>query len=177
MVPTNPNKPGKVRLIWDAAAKAHGTSLNDMLLKGPDELSSLLGVLFRFRLYAVAACADVKEMFLQIMIRKEDKHAQRFLWRYEPTDELETYIMDVVTFGSACSPATAQYVKNRNAREHMEQFPRAVEGIIETEQGSLLPTSPCCPTSIELQYEAASGLQRNRQGYNILLKRVALSCV
>ncbi|XP_061496453.1 uncharacterized protein LOC133390956 [Anopheles gambiae] len=131
-VVTNPNKPGKVRLIWDAAAKAHGTSLNDMLLKGPDELSSLLGVLFRFRLYAVAACADVKEMFLQIMIRKEDKHAQRFLWRYEPTDELETYIVDVVMFGSACSPATAQYVKNRNAREHMEQFPRAVEGIIES---------------------------------------------
>ncbi|XP_040164690.1 uncharacterized protein LOC120901052 [Anopheles arabiensis] len=130
-VVTNPNKPGKVRLIWDAAAKAHGTSLNDMLLKGPDELSSLLGVLFRFRLYAVAACADVKEMFLQIMIRKEDKHAQRFLWRYEPTDELETYIVDVVTFGSACSPATAQYVKNQNAREHMEQFPRAVEGIID----------------------------------------------
>nr|XP_049467061.1 uncharacterized protein LOC125908380 [Anopheles coluzzii] len=131
-VVTNPNKPGKVRLIWDAAAKAHGTSLNDMLLKGPDELSSLLGVLFRFRLYAVAACADVKEMFLQIMIRKEDKHAQRFLWRYEPTDELKTYIVDVVMFGSACSPATAQYVKNRNAREHMEQFPRAVEGIIES---------------------------------------------
>ncbi|XP_041785463.1 uncharacterized protein LOC121600684 [Anopheles merus] len=111
-VVTNPKKPGKVRLIWDAAAKAHGTSLNDMLLKGPDELSSLLGVLFRFRLYAVAACADVKEMFLQIMIRKEDKHAQRFLWRYEPTDELETYIVDVAMFGSACSPATVRYVKN-----------------------------------------------------------------
>ena len=66
------------------------------------------------------------------MIRKEDKHAQRFLWRYEPTDELETYIVDVVMFRSACLPSTAQYVKNRNAQEHMEQFSRAVEGIIES---------------------------------------------
>ncbi|XP_050072670.1 uncharacterized protein LOC126560760 [Anopheles maculipalpis] len=131
-VVTNPNKPGKVRLIWDAAAKAHGTSLNDMLLKGPDEVMSLLGVLFRFRLYAVAVCADVKEMFLQIRVRREDKHAQRFLWRYNPSDELDTYIVDVVTFGSTCSPATAQYVKNRNAKEHAEKFPRAVEGILES---------------------------------------------
>ncbi|XP_035918481.1 uncharacterized protein LOC118516615 [Anopheles stephensi] len=129
---TNPNKPGKVRLIWDAAAKAQGVSLNDMLLKGPDEVMSLPGVLFRFRLYAVAACADVKEMFLQIRVRKEDKHAQRFLWRDNPSDELSTYIVDVVTFGSTCSPATAQYVKARNAKEHIEQFPRAVEGILES---------------------------------------------
>ncbi|XP_053668305.1 uncharacterized protein LOC128718710 [Anopheles marshallii] len=74
-VVTNPNKPGKVRLIWDAAAKAHGKSLNDHLLKGPDDLLPLPGVLYRFRLYGVATCADVKEMFLQIRI-----HATRTLY-------------------------------------------------------------------------------------------------
>ncbi|XP_049282746.1 uncharacterized protein LOC125763519 [Anopheles funestus] len=128
----NPNKPGKVRLIWDAAAKAHGKSLNDHLLKGPDELLPLPGVLFRFRMYEIATCADVREMFLQIGIRKQDKQAQRFLWRKDSNSELETYIVDVVTFGSACSPATAQYVKNRNARDYMALFPRAVEGILQS---------------------------------------------
>nr|XP_049463118.1 uncharacterized protein LOC125906755 [Anopheles coluzzii] len=129
-VVTNPKKPGKVRIIWDAAAKVQGTSLNDMLLKGPDELISLPGVLFRFRMYGIAVCADVKEMFLQIRMRDEDKHAQRFLWREDPADDIATYFVDVVTFGSACSPATAQYVKNRNAREHAEKYPRAVRGIL-----------------------------------------------
>ncbi|XP_052562904.1 uncharacterized protein LOC120427189 [Culex pipiens pallens] len=38
--------------------------------------------------------------------------------------------MDVATFGSKSSPASAQYVKNRNAEEHAGQYPDAVAAII-----------------------------------------------
>ncbi|XP_055623474.1 uncharacterized protein LOC129766901 [Toxorhynchites rutilus septentrionalis] len=38
--------------------------------------------------------------------------------------------MDVATFGSTCSPASAQYVKNQNAKELSNKFPRAAEAII-----------------------------------------------
>ncbi|XP_055597343.1 uncharacterized protein LOC129747259 [Uranotaenia lowii] len=127
---TNPRKPGKVRLIWDAAAKVCGVSLNSMLLKGPDQLTSLPSVLFRFRQFQVAISADIKEMYHQVAIRKEDRHAQRFLWREDPGKPAETFVMDVATFGSTCSPASAQYVKNRNAADFVDQFPRAVNGIM-----------------------------------------------
>lgn len=51
---TNPNKPGKLRIVFDAAAKVNGVSLNSFLLTGPDQLVSLLAVLYKFREFRVA---------------------------------------------------------------------------------------------------------------------------
>ena len=44
----NPNKPGKVRIVFDAAAEYENTSLNKNLLQGPDRTNSLVSVLMRF---------------------------------------------------------------------------------------------------------------------------------
>ena len=48
---TTPNKPGKVRLCYDATAEFCGVSLNKALITGPDLLNSLAGVLMRFRFH------------------------------------------------------------------------------------------------------------------------------
>ncbi|XP_055633596.1 uncharacterized protein LOC129773944 [Toxorhynchites rutilus septentrionalis] len=127
----NPNKPEKIRVIWDAAAKVEGVSFNSMLLKGPDLLTSLTVVLYRFRQRQIAIAGDIKEMFHQIQIRREDRQAQRFLWRDEPGKPAQEYVMDVATFGSTCSPCSAHYVKNKNAEEWKHQFPKAAAAIIE----------------------------------------------
>ncbi|XP_055612831.1 uncharacterized protein LOC129759412, partial [Uranotaenia lowii] len=122
----NANKPKKVRLVWDAAAKVQGVSLNSLLLKGPDQNTCLLDVLIRFRENRIGVCGDIREMYHQILVAEEDQHCQRFLWKGNLTDgEPSTYVMQVMTFGASCSPSCAQFVKNLNAEKYESQYPRA----------------------------------------------------
>ena len=83
----------KFRIVMDCAATYQGVSLNSVLLRGPDNLNSLLGVLFRFRLYPVAIVADIKSMFFQVRCKPEDRSALRFLfWEDgDPDREIKVY--------------------------------------------------------------------------------------
>ena len=72
----NTNKPGKVRVVFDAAAKVQGVSLNTYLLNGPDLLAGLLSVLYKFREHRVAIVGDIKEMFFQVRMKPDDQRSQ-----------------------------------------------------------------------------------------------------
>ena len=62
----NPQKPGKVRVVFDCSAKYRDTSLNDQLLQGLDLTNSLVGVLSRFREDHIALMSNVEAMFYQV---------------------------------------------------------------------------------------------------------------
>ncbi|XP_044571435.1 uncharacterized protein LOC123257246 [Drosophila ananassae] len=128
----NPNKPGKIRLVFDAAARVGGVSLNSALSKGPQHYKALASILFHFREGAVGVCSDIKEMFHQVLIRPEDRCAQRFLWR-DGNDQRDpdVYEMCVMTFGAACSPSAAHHVKTVNAKRFLDSDPRAVKAIVD----------------------------------------------
>ena len=75
----NINKPGKVRVVFDADATYNSTSLNKSLLKGPDLLNNLVGVLTRFHMRRYAVMGDIEQMFHQILVEKKDRDVLRFL--------------------------------------------------------------------------------------------------
>ena len=124
----NPNKK-KIRIVFDCAAKSQNKSLNDNLLKGPDMYNNLISILWKFRHHKIAFTGDIKEMFLQIKISDEDQPTQRLFWRKNREDPVDTYEMSVMLFGAACSPCSAQYVRNLNAVEYATDYPEAVSGI------------------------------------------------
>ena len=106
----NPNKPEKIRIVFDAVAKFNGTSLNDNLLTGPDLLQDLPRLLIRFRERAVAIAGDIDQMFHQVLILPRDRPALSFLWRsMEVNRPPDTYEMNKAIFGAKCSPAVASF--------------------------------------------------------------------
>ncbi|XP_058827389.1 uncharacterized protein LOC131687328 [Topomyia yanbarensis] len=126
----NLNKPGKVRIVWDAAATIGGVSLNSVLVKGPDMLTSLPSVLHKFRERRVAICGDIREMYHQVVINDSDQHCQRFIWCDDAeTEKPSDYVMRVMTFGATCSPSSAQFIMNENASRFEQQHPIAVDVI------------------------------------------------
>ncbi|XP_070067005.1 uncharacterized protein [Drosophila virilis] len=75
---------------------------------------------------------DIREMLHQVKVRLEDQPAQKFLWRDGDSSRFpETYVMQVMTFEASCSPALANYVKNRNAERFVAEHPDAVKAICE----------------------------------------------
>ncbi|XP_063386208.1 uncharacterized protein LOC134672238 [Cydia fagiglandana] len=127
---TNPNKPGKFRLVFDCAATYEGVSLNNNLLSGPDLMNSLLGVLIKFRSGEIAFTADIADMFMRVKIREADQGAQLFLWRgQDRSSEPGIYVMNSMIFGATCSPTSAIYVLNKNAEEFARTHTAAVEAI------------------------------------------------
>ncbi|XP_046558679.1 uncharacterized protein LOC124267735 [Haliotis rubra] len=118
----NPNKPGKVHVVFDAADSYKGTSLNDNLMCGPDLVNSLFGILQRFRLYGIVIAADMEAMYHQVP--EHDSHSLQFLWkvnRCEPGPP-DIYKMGVHIFGATDSTACANYAVKRTALDNADQF-------------------------------------------------------
>lgn len=67
----HPQKPGKVRVVFDAAAKYNCKSLNKKLFFGPDLLNSLVGVLLQFQNHKIALFGDLEAMFHQVRVKPQ----------------------------------------------------------------------------------------------------------
>ena len=124
---TNPNKPGKVRRVANAASNFRGESLNSNLLTGPDLLNNLVGVLLRFREHPVVVLSDIDGMFMQIAVRQVDQSALRFLWMID--NSIRQFQFTRLIFGATCSPFCAIFVLNKCAEDNKSKFPAALNAI------------------------------------------------
>lgn len=121
---THPQKPGKVRVVYDCASSYNGTSLNEQLLQGPDNTNSLVGVLLRFRKGQVAFMSDIEQMFHQVYVQPSDRNALRFLWW--PDGDLQgepvEYKMNVHLFGATSSPSVCSYALRKAAEDGRSKY-------------------------------------------------------
>ena len=118
----------KVRIVYDSAARYGGISLNDPMLPGLKLQQDVFDVLLRFRSNPVALVAD---LFSQVVMAKQDRRYQRFLWRgLDLTRPPEVYEAMRLMFGDRASPYLAQYIVRQHAKDNSDDYPLAVAIIL-----------------------------------------------
>jgi hypothetical protein len=72
----------KIRIVYDASAwpNERSPSLNECLETGPPLQNQLWSILVRNRFHPVALAGDLKQAFLQVCVREQDRNAMRFHW-------------------------------------------------------------------------------------------------
>ena len=132
----HPQKPGKVRVVFDAAAKYKSKNLNKKLFTGSDLLNSLVGILLQFQNHKIVLVGDVEAMFYQVRVKSSDRDVLRFLWAdlpFEDPTEIDTYQMLVHIFGATDSPCRENFAVKCVARYNKERCSRvASESILKS---------------------------------------------
>ncbi|XP_053667098.1 uncharacterized protein LOC128716203 [Anopheles marshallii] len=121
----------KVRVVFDASCKtSSGFSLNDKLLVGPVIQDDLFSIIVRFRSHSIALSADVEKMYRQILHDDRDQRYLRIRYREDPTEPIQTYQLQTITYGTASAPFLATRTLKQIAHDHQTQYPLAVNAVL-----------------------------------------------
>lgn len=95
----------KLRVVFNASQSTDSNlSLNDIQYVGPTLQNDIFSILLRFRLYKFVACADIEKMYRQILIQPDQRMLQLILWRENPSDPLQIFRLNTVTYGNSSAP-------------------------------------------------------------------------
>ena len=122
----------KVRIVFDASAKENeqSPSLNDCLETGPPLQNLLWNVLVRNRLKPIALSADLKQAFLQVVIRADDRDALRFHWiKNKDASDTEVLRFTRALFGLVQSPFLLAGILKQHLNSLRERYPAEVAEI------------------------------------------------
>lgn len=90
---------------------------------GPTVQSDLLSIMLRFRLHKIVMIADITKMYRQVKVDRSDVHLQRILWRSSPKEDIKSYELTTVTYGTASAPYLATRCLNQISTEISESHP------------------------------------------------------
>jgi hypothetical protein len=119
----------KLRVVYDASARSNpaSPSLNECLNPGPPLQNKLWDVLVQQRAFPVMVSGDIRQAFLQIRVKEDDRDVLRFHWRKDEASPLETLRFTRVLFGLAPSPYLLQGVIETHLDVWSNKYPDEVE--------------------------------------------------
>ncbi|XP_045511043.1 uncharacterized protein LOC123705961 [Colias croceus] len=100
----------KLRVVFDGSAPTtSGSSVNGILMVGPNIQDSLFSILVRARQHKFILTGDIAKMYRQVQIESSDQNLQLILWREDESQPIKTLRLSTVTYGTA----SASYLSTR----------------------------------------------------------------
>lgn len=121
----------KIRVVFNASARSPDFSLNDFLLAGPKLQQDLTTVILNFRLHLIALTADLVKMYRQVLVRPEDRRFQHILWRPDPSQDIQVFELNTVTYGIVSSAFHALRVLVQLVRDEGKPYPLASMALLD----------------------------------------------
>ncbi|XP_055308238.1 uncharacterized protein LOC129572320, partial [Sitodiplosis mosellana] len=120
------------RVVFDASCKTDtGVSLNSIQMLGAKLQKDLYETIMRFRRHRVAVYADIRKMFNQVRLARDQWNLQRIFWRESSDEPLREYWLTVVIFGNTSSAYLAVRSVLQAASEAGEELHEAAKAIKE----------------------------------------------
>ena len=113
-----------IRIVVNPSLKYQGRSLNDLLMKGPNTLNDLFGILLRFRTHTYGLVADIKKMYHTIHTTDRERHLRRLVFRnLDSSQETKVYGPTRVMFGDrpAAAISTVCIKETAETFKHIDQ--------------------------------------------------------
>ena len=106
--------------------------------------------------------ADIKKMFLQIKLKRQDQNSYRFLWRdLHIHREPEIYCLTRVTFGDTPSPFLSIATVQKHAKEHKKDHSMAAKEASENMYiDYVLTVAPEDDSAVKLRNELCNLLSK-----------------
>jgi hypothetical protein len=120
----------KLRVVFDASMKtSKGVSLNDLMYNGPVVQNELSDILLLFRLHKYVVTCDIRHMYRNINIDKNQRSLQNILWRDNPEEEIKCIQLKTVTYGLKSSSFLATRCLKELADIYKNIYPLAAHAI------------------------------------------------
>ncbi|XP_029054805.2 uncharacterized protein LOC114882094 [Osmia bicornis bicornis] len=116
----------KLRVVFDGSAKSDtNTSLNDVLMAGPNLQEDIFSILTRFRTFQYVLSADISKMYRQILVNASQTPLQKIHWRSHADESIKTYELLTVTYGTKSASFLAIQTLHQLAALEAHNFPVA----------------------------------------------------
>ena len=114
------------RLVFDASQPtASGTSLNDILVKGKNNMNKLVEIVIRWSTHKIGFHTDVKKMYNTVQLREKHWCFQRYIWQNELDNRKipEEKVIKTLIYGVKSSGNQSERGLRETARMSAVEFP------------------------------------------------------